>query len=146
MTCYLTCWEARSHAARQASTHLNFAPRPETCLETSTPKTAPHEISSVTPRPRDGLPIRQPVRNCLRHLIVFPPFNEFHGISACSLRSPDHVETRSPPSMGSSRPNSKVNITKSRKSSMGGRNPTPPPGGKPPGDGIGQRTMATLRI
>ena len=28
--CYLTRWEARSHATRQASHHLNFAPTPET--------------------------------------------------------------------------------------------------------------------
>jgi hypothetical protein len=63
------------------------------------PKTAPLEISSVTPRPRDGQLIKLPVRNCFRHLLVFPPFYEFHGISACSLRSPDHVEANSPPTV-----------------------------------------------
>ena len=92
---------------------LKFRPHPRNLSANYSPKTAPLEISSVTPRPRDGRLIKPPVRNCFRHLLVFPPINEIDGISACSLRSPDHVEARSPPT---SRPGSGLLI----QYSMGG--------------------------
>ena len=99
VACYLTRGEARRHATPKASAHLNFAPIPETGIGTRHRLRRPIDSRSVTPSCRDELPlVRQPVRSYFRHLMVFPPFYEMDGISACSLRSPDHVETRSPPS------------------------------------------------
>ena len=97
VTCYLTRKEARSRAAYRASL-TKISPRGQRpALGLGTEYVAPLGPVRCPPDPGTGCLIKQPVRSWIRHLLVFPPIYEMGGISACSQRSPDHVEARSPP-------------------------------------------------